>query len=158
MSVRPVCNSYMAGAWMVLLLVHDFRKQMSSTHFARLGIRSETHCPLPPCRANLRVLARTVSRPLVNWLLSWPTDAGSGLPCHFANSGLGSNRSTWLGPPVMNRKMTRFAVGSWCGFLAASGSAARVDCAVSQASARPPRPPPAACSAARRVRVCMKAV
>ena len=35
--------------------------------------------------------------------------------------GLGSNRSIWLGPPVMNRKMHRLAFAAICGGLAASG-------------------------------------
>ena len=32
-----------------------------------------------------------------------------------AASGLGSNSSSWLGPPAMNRKMTLFAFGGKCG-------------------------------------------
>ena len=34
---------------------------------------------------------------------------GYGLPLYFVSSGLGSNRSIWLGPPCWNRQMTAFA-------------------------------------------------
>ncbi len=37
--------------------------------------------------------------------LSWLViDSGSGLPCHFSSSGLGSNRSSWLGAPSMKQE------------------------------------------------------
>ena len=121
MSVRPVCSSYMAGAWIVLLHQHDLRKAMSSTQVLRWGIRSDTHWPLFPCRLNVRVLGRTVSVPWVNWLTGLSIESGRGLPAHLARSGLGSNRSTGLGPPTMNRKMTRLAVGAKSGSFGANG-------------------------------------
>ena len=40
-----------------------------------------------------------------------PMESGIGLPASLVSSGLGSNRSTWLGPPSMNSKMTDLAVG-----------------------------------------------
>ena len=36
-------------------------------------------------------------------------DGGSDWPEYFCNAGLGSNRSIWLGPPVLNTKMQRLA-------------------------------------------------
>ena len=73
-------------------------------------------------------------------------DAGSGLPFHLCSAGLGSNRSIWLGPPSMNRKMTFFALAGKCGFLGASGltsalGRARPSCSSSGASAIVPMPP-----------------
>src|SRR5262245_55112107 len=123
---------------------------MSSTHVARFGIRSEISMLLLPCLANLRVLGRMTSPPVVNWLLGRPVDSGSGLPAHLARSGFGSKMSIWLGPPTMNMKMTRLAFGSKCGSLAASGLpgepggvSPRASRASNQFRAMPPSPPPA---------------
>ena len=44
-------------------------------------------------------------------VIGLPNDAGIGWPFMRVNSGLGSNRSRWLGPPSMNSQMTDFAVG-----------------------------------------------
>src|SRR5215471_6294372 len=66
-----------------------------------------------------------------------PNDAGIGCPASFSNSGLGSKRSRWLGPPSMNSQITDFAVGAWCGFFAASGSA---PCSIEE-NASAPSPP-----------------
>ena len=49
------------------------------------------------------------------------SDAGRGLPSHFSSSGFGSNKSSWLGPPSMNMKMTFLAFGANIGGLGASG-------------------------------------
>src|SRR5436309_1028976 len=76
-SVRPLCSSYIAGAWTVLVHQHDRKKQMSSARRARFGKRSEISMPLAPCFVHLRVLGRSVSEPLVNWLLGRPVDSGS---------------------------------------------------------------------------------
>ena len=48
--------------------------------------------------------------------------AGGNWPSCLASSGLLSNSSRWLGPPAMNRKMTRFALAAKCGCRGASGS------------------------------------
>ncbi len=138
----------MAGAWTVLVHQHERRKQRSSAQVARCGIRSDMSRPDLPCFLNFRVLANSGVSPLVNWLTGMPKLGGSGLPCHFARAGLGSNRSTGLGPPTMNMKMTDFARAAKCGFFATSGltgsfSAARPSRARSQDSASAPQPPPA---------------
>ena len=121
MSVRPLCSSYIAGAWIVLVHQQERRKAMSSTQVARCGSRSDTSRPDWPWRANVRVLASSGVSPLVNWLTGRPKLSGNGWPCRRASSGLGSNRSTWLGPPTMNRKMTASARAGKCGGRAASG-------------------------------------
>ena len=52
-----------------------------------------------------------------------PNDSGIGLPAQLVELGLGVEQVEWLGPPSMNRKMTDFAVGAWCGVFGASGFA-----------------------------------
>ena len=42
---------------------------------------------------------------------------GNGLPSSSVSSGLGSSRSTWLGPPCMNSEIIAFAFGAKCGFF-----------------------------------------
>src|SRR5262249_6671984 len=111
----------MAGAWIVLVHQQERRKQTSATHVARFGMRSETSKPHWPCFLNFRVLAISGVSPLVNWLTKVPSLLGSGLPCCLVTSGLGSKRSSGLGPPTMNMKMTRFALATKCGSLAAKG-------------------------------------
>ena len=37
-------------------------------------------------------------------------DAGMGWPASFCNSGFGSNRSTWLGPPSIKSQITDLAL------------------------------------------------
>ena len=48
--------------------------------------------------------------------------SGSFCPCSSLSLGLGSNRSSWLGAPSLNRKMQALALGANCGGRAASRS------------------------------------
>src|SRR5262249_55510187 len=68
------------------------------------------------------------------------------LPCNLVSCGLGSNRSTWLGPPSMKTQMTLFAVA--CrpggGALPRDSSSRRAD------RAKRPRPLPARARKSRR--------
>src|SRR5262249_21426721 len=69
--------------------------------------------------------------------------------------GLGSNRSIWLGPPVMNKKMQRLArAGDGPGPDAGPLPGAAARDSRSSRSARPssPNPPPAALRNSRRLR------
>ena len=91
---------------------------------------------------------------------------GIGWPCRLTSSGLGSNKSTWLGPPYMNKKITFRAFAGKCGGLGASGEggAAAVfsdaparplkkpSCASIAVKAVPTNPPPACQRNPRRVR------
>src|SRR5258708_7639577 len=121
-------------------------RQISSAQEAVLAMKSEYSAPHWPYGLNSRGLARTAAVGLMKASLSWLViDGGSGLPCHFFNSGLGSNRSTWLGAPSMNMKMTFLALAGSGGALGASGSV-RCDAALAlppsrSASAMAPRPP-----------------
>ena len=52
------------------------------------------------------------------------SDSGNLLPAILLTIGLGSNRSMWLGPPSMNRKITLWAVARWWPGRADRGEAA----------------------------------
>ena len=102
--------------------------------------------PLWPYFVNVRGLASTAAFGLVNASRRFfVMDSGKGLPLHFCNSGLGSNKSIWLGPPSMKRKMTFFAFGAKCGLFGASGlfstTAPRPSRSINCASAMMPIPP-----------------
>ena len=89
------------------------------------GNQSDTSMPAWPCFWNVRFEASSLFLSTPRRVLTGPNDAGSFWPCRRVSSGLGSKVSTCDGPPDMNRKMTRFAVGSKCGSFGASGSASR---------------------------------
>src|ERR1700730_2250015 len=90
----------------------------------------------------------------------------SGCPWYFLSSGLGSNVSMWLTPPVMNSEMTALARGLKCGLRGevaepfcgpdtqacspAVGAAKRPSCPNRLASASPLIPPPAVNNILRR--------
>src|SRR4051794_34796113 len=57
--------------------------------------------------------------------------AGGSSPLYLASIGLGSKVSTCDGPPFMNRKMTRLALGRKWGVFGARGLSARGIAAVS---------------------------
>src|SRR2546430_2237516 len=86
-------------------------------------------------------------------------ESGSFLPFISFSFGFGSNKSTWLVPPSMNRKMHCFAFGAKCGGRTAKGlvceksaASSPFDCR-SDAKARPPRPLAAVARKSRRVTV-----
>src|SRR5437667_9002126 len=95
---------------------------ISSTCCAMSGYQSETHMPLWPYCLNVRLEPSSVLLDVPMAVIGFPNDAGIGCPLISVSLGLGSNRSTWLGPPSMNSQITDLALGSWCGFLGASGS------------------------------------
>src|SRR5439155_297579 len=90
------------------------------------------------------------------WKSSLPKLAGGCWPLSLASSGFGSNVSTWLGPPCMNREITLFAVARKGGTFGASGpgaaavlAAAAVRLNMSRAASQP-MPRPDACRNLRR--------
>src|SRR5260370_27672960 len=95
---------------------------MSSTRVAKWGYKSETSVPDFRDLVNLWLEAKSVPgfRTLKSGSLS---RSGIGLPWCLANSGFGSQRSTWLGPPYMKRKMHDFAWATKCGCLGSRGEA-----------------------------------
>ena len=76
--------------------------------------------PDSPCRAKPQGQAIRFS---VVVRASLGFSKGSGWPLYFVSEGLGSNRSTCDGPPVMKRKIARLALGAKCGGLTISGLA-----------------------------------
>jgi hypothetical protein len=72
-----------------------------------------------------------------------PFDAVGFFPSWVLSAGFGSNVSTWLGPPFMNRKMTRFAFAGKCAPAAARGAS-------NPARPSAPNPMPAVCRRSRR--------
>ena len=77
------------------------------------GMKSEYSMPHWPYGLNSRGLASTAAFGLMKASLSW---LGHGrrqrLALHFFSSGLGSKRSTWLGAPSMNMKITFLALAA----------------------------------------------
>ena len=84
------------------------------------GYRSETSIPAWPCRANLRDEPSSVPG-LRTFRSGSLSRVGIGLPLCLVSSGLGSNVSTWLTPPYMNRTMHALALAGKCGAFGASG-------------------------------------
>ena len=112
--------------------------------------------PLCPYGLKVRGLASTAAFGFVKASRrSFVISAGNGLPLHFCRPGFGSKRSSWLGPPSMNMKMTFFAFGGKCGLRGASGltsaAAARPSCCINCASAAMPMPPAHCSKKLRRV-------
>jgi hypothetical protein len=105
--------------------------QMSSMQEAVCGSRSLTSTPDLPCLLNLNGDGRQLT---VRVRTSDGCSNGSGLPAYSASLGLGSNRSMCDGPPDMNRKMIRLALGVNIAGRTASGLLPKV----------PYPPPPAA--------------
>ena len=103
----PVCTKVMAGSWLMASVTTDLTKHRSSTTPAVWGSSSLTGAPHLPCVANLNAEPASGSdawKALMP-VSRWPprTDSGKSWPCRLASSGFGSNRSSWLGPPAMNR-------------------------------------------------------
>src|ERR1700694_3387573 len=95
---------------------------MSSAQVAVCGRKSENKVPDCPDAVNFLELAQTAASGFTKAnFRSFVNERGSGFPFHFSSSGFGSNRSSWLGPPAMNRQMTFFAVALRGGCLGARG-------------------------------------
>ena len=90
---------------------------------AMCGRKSLTSTPELPYFLNGLTGASSGFFATLRRVITSPKLSGNGWPAYFCRSDLGSNRSTWLGPPCMNSQSTRFALGSKCGGLGASGCA-----------------------------------
>ena len=89
----------------------DRMKAISSTTEPRCGISSVISMPHFPYRRNAN--GEGIMTPIWSANSIWLTMSRLGAePANFWSAGLGSNRSTWLGPPFMNRWMTAFAFGA----------------------------------------------
>ena len=93
-----------------------------------------------PCGENGRGLP--ISTALSFWMkakrTSLVSDSGIFWPFSSLSLGFGSNRSIWLGPPSMKKKMQALARGAKCGGTAglAAGALAIADSAARSPSAR----------------------
>ena len=81
-------------------------------------------------------------------VMTLPKLSGRGLPASLLSKGLGSNKSIWLGPPSMKRKITDLALAKCWGILEESGfemieSLAVEFSAKRELRARAPNPEPA---------------
>src|SRR5450432_592932 len=85
---------------------------ISSTCCAVCGYQSDTIMPLWPYCLKVRFDGMRVLLLVPMAVMGLPNDAGMGWPASSSSFGLGSNRSTWLGPPSMNSHITDFAFGS----------------------------------------------
>src|SRR5580692_13212323 len=94
--------------------------QTSSIASPSLGKISLISMPLlPQCR---KVKGEPSRLPVLRSVFRLPL--GMGWPLYFCSIGLGSNVSTWEGPPLRNRKMTCLAEALKCGALGAIGAGA----------------------------------
>ena len=123
----------------------------SSAIPAKCGKSSLTSIPHLPARLNSQ---GEPNRLPVAVRSSFGFANGSGLPFSARRRGFGSNVSTWLGPPLINKKMTRFArAGKWGAFGASGLDVACAACAPSApskpCSANAPKPAPALRSRSR---------
>src|SRR5215472_8085535 len=84
----------------------------SSTCSAIFGYQSETHMPLSPYCFQVRVDGMSVFDEVPIAVITLPNEAGMGCPAIRCNSGFGSKRSTWLGPPSMNSQITDLALAA----------------------------------------------
>ncbi len=96
--------------WFRPLDQHERITARSSTQVAMWGSQSETQSPLWPCCFHFRFEASTGEWNSPIGVITGLKLGGSGLPASWLSAGLGSNRSMWLGPPSMNRKITLLAV------------------------------------------------
>ena len=110
------------------------------------GYQSETQMPLWPYCLKVRLVPISVLLPVPMAVMGLPKDAGIGCPLSSFSLGLGSKRSTWLGPPSMKSQMTDFAFGVMVRLLRGQGigrSLALCQSLEQVASAMPARPLPA---------------
>src|SRR3954470_14198188 len=99
----PQFISMRDGSWFGTLPVIERMTHRSSAHCDKCGNRSLIGSPLWPRGANLNgdgnaaPVLRSVGR----------LGVGSGLSAYRSSSGLGSNVSTWEGPPLRKKWITR---------------------------------------------------
>src|SRR3982074_2834208 len=121
--MEPLIKSACPGWWLKASVCMDRTRHKSSAQEATWGMKSENSVRHWPYEVNVRGLGKTWAVGLMKASCSsFVTDAGNGMPAHFFRAGLGSKRSSWLGAPSMNRKITFFALAEKWGRLGSSGS------------------------------------
>src|SRR5262249_41190574 len=101
----PVFIMKRAGLWLFDSLHSEWTNAIGSTCLDRLGKSDDPHLPhCPYCfHSNGDFISGPTSLMKKPEFLSNP---GSGLPSCFASSGLWSQVSTWLWPPLTKTQMT----------------------------------------------------
>src|SRR3954471_16382370 len=92
------------------LAQQDRMTARSSAHPAMFGSQSEIQRPPWPCCFHSRLQPRIGEPYSPIAVMTLAKLSGIGLPASLFTIGLGSNKSIWLGPPSMKRKMTLFAL------------------------------------------------
>src|ERR1041384_6524011 len=115
--MEPVFIWQMPEEWLMPSAQQERITVRSSTHSERWGSQSETQMPLCPYCFQERLQGREGGPNSPIERTSLAKLSGIGFPAHSLSFGLGSNRSKWLGPPSMKRKITLFARGGKCGAL-----------------------------------------
>src|SRR5690242_13914591 len=113
----PQFISISDGSWLGTSAFIDRMTHKSSAWRAMLGNRSLTGSPLWPYFRNLKGEGKAA--PVLRSVGRLPV--GSGLSAYFSSSGLGSKLSTWEGPPLRKKWITRLALAGNIGGLGASG-------------------------------------
>src|SRR5579872_6412818 len=111
--IEPVFISQTDPTWFNPSAQHERITVISSTCGPMFEYQSETHMPLSPYCFHVRFEGIKVLSAVPHEVcLGLPIESGMGLPASLASRGLGSNRSTWLGPPSMKHQITDFAIGA----------------------------------------------
>src|SRR5579863_5741457 len=116
-SMDPVFIWHTEPTWLSPSAQQERRTVISSTCCAISGYQSETQMPDCPYCLNVRLVPISELLLVPMAVMTLPKDAGMGWPLSSLSFGLGSKRSTWLGPPSMKSQMTDLALGGWCGVL-----------------------------------------
>src|SRR5688500_10037904 len=109
---EPVFIWHTPPEWLMPSETHERMTAMSSAISAWCGIQSLIHRPLLPCCFQVRWSGNIGALYSPIAVITGLKLSGSGFPAYLRMAGLGSNRSMWLGPPSMNRKMTLLARGA----------------------------------------------
>src|ERR1041385_655633 len=119
--ISPVFIWLTEPTWLRPSAQHDRMTQRSSACSARREYQSEIQRPLWPCCLKTRLdgMIELLAVPMA--VMGRPNFSGIGWPASFCNSGFGSNKSTWLGPPSMKSQMTDLALGAGWGNLGGGG-------------------------------------
>src|ERR1700730_11431104 len=147
-SLSPVLIMNSDGSWLGRSVYMERMTQISSMHSPTLEKISLSSMPL--CPNFLHSKGDFSTLPVLRSVFR--LGVGVGWPLYLVSIGLGSKVSTWLGPPLRNRKITRLALGAKWGGGTFSGLL-RVNSAAPRIPLRPsmPNPLPIVRSASRRV-------
>ena len=132
-AAKPVERKFSAGPWVLVRLVREWTKAISSVSSARCGIISETILPVWP--RGLNSYCGRARLPAGPWNVT-AGPPGSGLSSQATSSGFQSQVSSWLTAPAQKITTTFFAFAGKCGARGANGRAGSMAGAASRPSRR----------------------